>query len=206
MALATVLSRAQNGLAANLVTVEIHLGAGLPGVTIVGLPDTAVRESRDRVKAAIVNAGFKFPGTRRLVINLAPADLPKDGGRFDLAIALGILAVSGQIPAQTLRGCEVLGELSLSGELRGVAGALPAALRAGEAGHWLLVPEANAAEAALARRARIVAAHHLGDLCAALHAGELATVPAAAPEATAEPAPDLSDVRGQAQARRALEV
>jgi magnesium chelatase family protein len=206
MALATVLSRAQNGLAADLVTVEIHLGAGLPGVTIVGLPDTAVREARDRVKAAIVNAGFKFPGSRRLVINLAPADLPKDGGRFDLALALGILVASEQVPAAALADCEVLGELSLSGDVRPIAGALPAALRAGAAGHTLVVPEANAAEAALARRARICTARHLADLVAALHAGALSPAQPAAPEPLLEPAPDLTDVRGQQQARRALEV
>ena len=206
MALATVLSRAQNGLAADLVTVEIHLGAGMPGVTIVGLPDAAVRESRDRVKAAIVNSGFKFPGTRRLVINLAPADLPKDGGRFDLAMALGILAASEQIPRAALAGLEVLGELSLSGELRPVSGALPAALCASESGHRLLLPEANAAEATLARRAQIFTARHLGELCTALHARTLAPAQPAALEATAEPAPDLADVRGQHQARRALEV
>jgi magnesium chelatase family protein len=207
MALATVLSRAQNGLAADPVTVEVHLGAGLPGVTIVGLPDAAVRESRDRVKAAITNCGFKFPGTRRLVINLAPADLPKDGGRFDLAMALGILAVSDQVPAAALARCEVLGELALSGEVRPVAGALPAALRAADAGHALLLPQVNAAEAVLARRARIFAARHLGEVCAALHARTL--TPAAPPPAVApadEPQPDLCDVRGQAQARRALEV
>jgi magnesium chelatase family protein len=206
MALATVLSRAQNGLAADLVTVEIHLGPGLPGVTIVGLPDAAVREARDRVKAAIVNAGFKFPGTRRLVINLAPADLPKDGGRFDLALALGILAASEQVPAAALARCEVLGELSLAGDVRPVAGALPAALRAGAAGHTLLVPEANAAEAALAKRARICTARHLADVCAALHAGSLVPAPVAPPQPLDEPAPDLAEVRGQHQARRALEV
>jgi magnesium chelatase family protein len=206
MALATVLSRAQNGLAADLVTVEIHLGAGFPGVSIVGLPDAAVRESRDRVKAAIVNCGFKFPGTRKLVINLAPADLPKDGGRFDLAMALGILCASEQIPRAALTRCEVLGELSLSGEVRPVCGALPAALRAAEAGHALLLPEANGAEATLARRARIFAARHLGELCTALHAGPLSAVPPAPVRVDAEPGPDLAEVRGQHQARRALEV
>jgi len=206
MALATVLSRAQNGLAADLVTVEIHLGAGMPGVTIVGLPDAAVRESRDRVKAAIVNSGFKFPGTRRLVINLAPADLPKDGGRFDLAIALGILCASQQIPADALAGLEVLGELSLSGEVRAVSGALPAALRATECGHALLLPEANAAEATLARRARIFTARQLGELCTALHARSLAPALPAPACTAAEPVPDLAEVRGQRQARRALEV
>jgi magnesium chelatase family protein len=206
MALATILSRAQNGLAADPVTVEIHQGSGLPGVTIVGLPDAAVRESRDRVKAAIVNCGFKFPGSRRLVINLAPADLPKDGGRFDLAMALGILAVSEQIPADALARCEVLGELALSGAVRAVSGALPAALRAADAGHALLLPEANAAEATLAPRTRIHLARHLGELCVALHARELALAPSVRPPPADEPQPDLAEVRGQAQARRALEV
>jgi len=201
MALATILSRAQNGLQADLVTVEVHLGAGLPGVTMVGLPDTAVREARDRV-----NAGLKFPGTRRLVINLAPADLPKDGGRFDLAMALGILVASDQVPAGSLERCEVLGELSLSGELRAVGGALPAALRASDAGHRLLLPEANAAEAMLARRARVFTARHLGELCTALHAGALSPAAPSVAAAAPEPAPDLADVRGQQQARRALEV
>ena len=206
MALATVLSRAQNGLHADLVTVEINLSPGLPGVCIVGLPDAAVREARDRVKAAIVNCGFKFPGTRRLVINLAPADLPKDGGRFDLAMALGILAASGQVPADALAGLEVLGELSLSGDLRPVAGALPAALQAAAAGHRLLLPVDNSAEATLARRAVVHAARHLGELCTALHAGPLPACAAAPHGAPPEPGPDLGEVRGQAQARRALEV
>jgi magnesium chelatase family protein len=206
MALATVLSRAQSGLTADLVTVESHLGPGLPGVTIVGLPDTAVREARDRVKAAIVNCGLKFPGTRRLIINLAPADLPKDGGRFDLAMALGILAVSDQVPAAALENLEVLGELSLSGEVRPIAGALPAALKAAAAGRRLLLPADNAAEAALARRAIIVTARHLAELCTALHAGSLQPLAVGPPPVAAQAHPDLADVRGQHQARRALEV
>jgi magnesium chelatase family protein len=206
MALATVLSRAQNGLQADPVTVEINLGPGMPGVSVVGLPDAAVREAKDRVKAAIVNCGFKFPGTRRLTVNLAPADLPKDGGRFDLAMALGILAASGQIPVEALTGLEVLGELSLSGDLRPIAGALPAALKAAAAGHRLLVPEVNGAEAALARQARIVTARHLGELCGALHARALCEHPPVATLAADEPGPDLADVRGQSKARRALEI
>jgi magnesium chelatase family protein len=206
MSLATILSRAQNGLTADLVTVEINLGAGMPGVSIVGLPEAAVREAKDRVKAAIVNCGFKFPNNRRLTINLAPADLPKEGGRFDLAIALGILAASDQIPAEPLDGLEVLGELSLAGELRPVAGVLPAALKAAAAGHRLLVPKANVAEAGLARRGQIVGASHLGALCTALHQGPLSA--AAIPNNTITPdaVPDLSEVRGQYQAKRALEV
>lgn len=205
MSLATVLSRAQNGLEAELVTVEVHLAPGLPIFSIVGLPEAAVREARDRVKAAISNCGYPFPN-RRITCNLAPADLPKDGGRFDLAIALGILAASEQIPAESLRDLEVLGELSLSGELRVIRGALPAALKAGAAGHRLLVPEGNAGEATLAHSAEIAVARHLGELCATLHAGKLPIAALRAPEPVTESRPDLADVRGQHQARRALEI
>ena len=205
MALATVLSRAQNGLSADLVTVEVHLAPGLPGLNIVGLPEAAVREAKDRVKAAITTCGYQFPN-RRITCNLAPADLPKDGGRFDLAIALGILAASEQVPAQALQDLEVLGELSLSGEVRPVHGALTASLKAAAAGRRLMVPEANAAEASLAQHASISPARHLLAVCAALHAGEL-PVAAPAPQATAaEAGPDLCEVRGQTQAKRALEV
>src|ERR1700690_1503902 len=134
MGLATVRSRAQNGLIADLVTVEVDLSAGLPGLSIVGLPEAAVRESRDRVRAAIAHCGYQFPN-RRITVNLAPADLPKEGGRFDLPIALGILSASGQIPAAALENFEVVGELSLSGEVRAVRGALPAALQCSKSGH-----------------------------------------------------------------------
>lgn len=205
MSLATVLSRAQNGLAADLVTVEVHLAPGLPGLNLVGLPEAAVREAKDRVKAALQTCGYQFPN-RRMTCNLAPADLPKEGGRFDLAIALGILAASGQIPERALDGIEVLGELSLSGEIRPVRGALPAALKAAQAQRALLVPQANVGEASLATRARVLGARHLGELCAALHAGPL---PVAQPEPNAVAplnVPDLSEVRGQHLAKRALEI
>ncbi|HWU68038.1 MAG TPA: YifB family Mg chelatase-like AAA ATPase [Stenotrophobium sp.] len=205
MALARVLSRAQTGLRAELVTVEVHLAAGLPGLSIVGLPEAAVRESKDRVRAAIVSCGYEFPN-RRITCNLAPADLPKEGGRFDLAIALGILAASAQIPTEPLEPLEVLGELSLSGEIRGIPGALPAALKAGDAGRGLLVPDDNAGEACLARRTKIYAAHHLGALCSALHARELAPVSRPRPEPRPSNLPDLGEVRGQPQARRLLEI
>jgi magnesium chelatase family protein len=205
MALATVLSRAQNGLAADLVTVEVDLAPGLPGFYIVGLPEAAVREARDRVKAAIVNCGYKFPN-RRVTVNLAPADLPKEGGRFDLAIALGVLAASEQIPAEGLKDLEVLGELSLSGELRPVRGALPAALRAAESGHALLVPRGNTAEAMLASAVQVFATEQLSTLCAAMHAGHLPKAEPVPIELQAEPVPDLSEVRGQHQAKRALEI
>ena len=172
MSLATVLSRAQNGLAADLVTVEVHLAPGLPGLNIVGLPEAAVREAKDRVKAALQTCGYQFPN-RRMTCNLAPADLPKEGARFDLAIALGLLAASGQIPEAAIADIEVLGELSLSGEIRPVRGALPAALKAAQAGRRMLVPAQNAEEAALARDAKIYPVRHLGELCAQLHANSL---------------------------------
>ena len=206
MSLATIHSRAQNGLAAEAVTVEVHLANGLPGLSIVGLPEAAVRESRDRVKAAISTCGYKFPSTRRITVNLAPADLPKEGGRFDLPIALGVLVASGQIPPERLAKVEVLGELSLSGEVRPIRGALPAALKAAEAGRALLLPEANLAEAGLAQSATLHSATHLAALAAALHAGPLPEALAPPPAPAAQNLPDLADVRGQFQAKRALEI
>lgn len=205
MALAIVHSRAQNGLLADAVTVEVHLAPGLPQLAIVGLPEAAVRESRDRVRAAIVNSGDQFPN-RRITVNLAPADLPKEGGRFDLPIALGILAASEQIPAEPLAQLEVLGELSLTGEIRAVRGALPAALQCAKAERGLLLPEANTAEAVLAPAAKIYAARHLGALVQSLHAGSLAAVAADRPAVVAHDGADLAEVRGQYQARRALDI
>ena len=148
MRLAQVLSRAQCGLDAPEVNVEVHLSGGLPSLSIVGLPEAAVKESKDRVRSAILNSGFEFP-RRRITINLAPADLKKEGGRFDLPIALGILAASGQLPAAKMRATEYFGELSLGGELRGIRGALSAALAAGRAGHSAVMPMVNGCEAAL---------------------------------------------------------
>ena len=151
MGLAIVHSRARAGVHAPEVRVEVHLGGGLPSMSIVGLPEAAVREAKDRVRAAIHCAQFEFPA-RRITINLAPADLPKHGGRFDLAIALGILAASGQVSGEALDGWEFLGELALTGEIRAVDGVLAAALASGRAGRRLLVPPANGSEAALAAR------------------------------------------------------
>ena len=206
MALGTVRSRAQNGLAADAVTVEVNVSSGMPGVTIVGLPAAAVREAKDRVKAAIRNCGYKFPTNRRTTINLAPADLPKEGGRFDLAIALGILAASGQIPERSLDGLEVLGELSLSGDIRPVTGALPAALKASAAKNRLLLPTANVAEAQLARNATVHGASHLAALCAELMGESLAPSLAAPITVGQLEVADLAEVRGQYQAKRALEI
>ena len=139
MSLAIVHSRAQVGVEAPAVTVEVHMANGLPSLTLVGLPETAVKESKDRVRSAILNSALQYP-SRRITLNLAPADLPKDGGRFDLAIALGILAASVQVPALMLDDIECLGELALSGEVRAVKGVLPAALAARKAGRTVIVP------------------------------------------------------------------
>src|SRR5512143_29510 len=154
MSLAIVFSRAEVGIDAPLVSVEVHLSNGLPNLSIVGLPEAAVKESKDRVRGAILNSRFEFPN-RRITINLAPADLPKEGGRFDLPIALGILAASGQIPREPLGQYEWLGELALGGELRGVRGVLPAALACRDAGRILLVPRYNADEATLVSDLRV---------------------------------------------------
>jgi len=170
MTLAVVASRALAGIAAPEVAVEVHLGPGLPAFNIVGLPDAEVREAKDRVRAALNHARFEFP-SRRITVNLAPADLPKDSGRFDLPIALGILAASGQLKLDALQGHEFAGELSLTGELRAVRGALTMALGAGGAGRAFVLPQASAAQAALAKGSRIVAAHSLLEVCAHL-AGE----------------------------------
>jgi magnesium chelatase family protein len=212
MGLALVHSRARAGVHAPPVRVEVHLSGGLPRMTIVGLPATAVREASERVRAAIQCAQLEFPA-RRITVNLAPADLRKEGGRYDLAIALGILAASGQLPETALRDVEVLGELALTGELRPVDGVLPAALAAVRAGRRLLVPEANGAEAALARGVHASTARTLLEACAGLE-GRKPLPAAAAADAGAGArtanrgarVPDLADVRGQVQARRALEV
>ncbi|MFC3608176.1 YifB family Mg chelatase-like AAA ATPase [Stutzerimonas tarimensis] len=206
MSLAIVHSRAQVGVEAPAVTVETHLANGLPALTLVGLPETAVKESKDRVRSAILTAGFEFPA-RRITLNLAPADLPKDGGRFDLAIALGILAASTQIPAESLASLECLGELALSGALRPVQGVLPAALAAREAGRALLVPRANAEEASLASGLTVYCADHLLEVAAHLTAQQpLPPYQAEGLLRQVLPYPDLADVQGQPAAKRALLV
>ncbi|HJW25779.1 MAG TPA: YifB family Mg chelatase-like AAA ATPase [Rhodocyclaceae bacterium] len=205
MALAVVFSRALDGLSAPPVSVEVHLASGLPAFTLVGLPDTEVKEARDRVRAAIVNSGFEFPN-RRITVNLAPADLPKESGRFDLPIALGILAASGQVPDKLLKDHEFAGELSLSGELRPVRGALAMALPAAGSGRAFVLPVDSAREAALTGRPDILPAASLLQVCAHLCGKE--SLPAAElPDLSAgEAHPDLLDIKGQTQAKRALEV
>ena len=206
MSLAIVHSRAQVGVEAPAVTVEAHLANGLPSLTLVGLPETAVKESKDRVRSAILNAAFEFP-SKRITLNLAPADLPKDGGRFDLAIALGILAASGQVPAQSLDEYECLGELALSGAVRPVQGVLPAALAARAAGRTLMVPHANAEEASLASGLKVIAVEHLLQIAAHLNgSAPLDAYLAQGLLRQSRPYPDLAEVQGQLAAKRALLV
>lgn len=205
--LAVVYSRAMMGIQAPLVTVEAHLSFGLPGFSIVGLPETVVRESRDRVRSALLNSNFSFPD-KRITVNLGPADLPKEGSRFDLPIAIGILAASGQIPATSLAEYEFTGELALSGELRPVQGVLPFAIKTRHAERQLLLPTANAEEAILAGDITVYPAQHLLDVCAHLRGLKLITPQPAAVAEHDEPLSvlDLADVHGQQYAKRALEI
>jgi magnesium chelatase family protein len=205
LSVATVASRALAGIDAPEVTVEVHLGPGLPAFHIVGLPDAEVREARDRVRAALNHARFEFPA-RRITVNLAPAELPKDSSRFDLPIALGILAASGQLAPESLGGLEFAGELSLTGELRAVRGALAMALSARTAGRAFVLPEGNAPQAALAEGARILPAKTLLEVVA--HLADEARLAEYAAGAQAKPPAyqDFSDVKGQQQVKRALEV
>ncbi len=205
MSLAVVYSRAQVGFHAQLVSVEVHLANGLPSLSIVGLPETAVKESRERVRSALLHSGFEFP-RRRITVNLAPADLPKQGGRYDLAIALGILAASGQIPARPLDDYEFVAELALGGSLRPVRGVLPSTLASSAARRQLVCAIDNGAEAALVAPEAARIAAHLLEVCE--HLRGIQSLPRAVADAPADPAtaPDLVDVRGQHQARRALEI
>lgn len=206
MALATVFTRAQSGLDAPEVSVEVEIAGGLPALTVVGLVETAVRESRERVRAAIRAAGFEFPSAR-VTINLGPANLPKAGSRFDLAIAIGVLAATGQVPANQLAEHEFLGELSLSGQLRPVPALLPALMAAQRAGRRCVLPMACEGEAALLRQARIGLANQLLEVARYLRGDTELRQPAVGPELGADAGlPDLADVRGQHLARRALEI
>ena len=205
MAIAVLYSRALAGMDAPLVTVEAHLANGLPSFTIVGLPDTEVKEAKDRVRAALQNANFEFPA-RRITVNLAPADLPKESGRFDLPIALGILAASGQIPADRLGEFEFAGELALTGELRPIRGTLAMMCSAHRDRRAFVVPRENAAEASLVDEARVYAAHTLLEVCAHLAGRELLALCTGKPVIQHEPYADLDEVKGQAHAKRALEI
>jgi len=205
MPLAVVASRALSGIDAPEVTVEVHLGPGLPAFHIVGLPDAEVREAKDRVRAALNHARFEFPA-RRITVNLAPADLPKDSSRLDLPIALGVLAASGQLAPESLAGHEFAGELSLTGEVREVRGALAMALQARAAGRAFILPTGNAPQAALAEGARILPVRSLLEVVAHL----TREAPIAEYSASSQPSPpcypDFDEVKGQRQVKRALEV
>ena len=205
MGLARLMSRGQAGLEAYPVTVEVNTAAGLPLFTVAGLPATVVRESRERVRAALVNTGFQFP-VSRVLAHLGPADRPKTGGGFDLPMALGVLLASDQLTADT-GAYEFMGELALSGHLRSVPGVLPAAIAAKRADRELILPKANAAEASLVQGATMRCAEHLGEVVQFLRGEvELPLVTAQAPRAVAGPATGLDDVVGQAPAKRALMV
>jgi len=205
MSLAVLYSRALSGMDAAQVTVEVHLANGLPSFTIVGLPEAEVKESKDRVRAALQNCQFEFPN-RHITVNLAPADLPKESGRFDLPIALGILAASGQIPADKLNEYEFAGELALTGELRAIRGALAMTYHAANCGRAFMLPLANAAEAALVEQATVYAAKSLLQVAAHLRGRELIArfVPDAQPLTLHYP--DMREVKGQGLSKRALEV
>jgi len=206
VSLATLFTRAQTGMQAPLVRVEIHLSGGLPRFSIVGLPETAVKESKDRVRSALVNSRFEFP-RGRITVNLAPADLPKQGGRFDLAIAVGILAAQDRLPSDQLSQLELYGELSLNGQLRRVRGILPAALAASRAGRSLIVPFDSAEEAALIEGLKVYPAAHLLDVCGHLDgAGALERHARAVNDVPVPSKIDLADVRGQQLAKRALKI
>lgn len=201
-----VYSRSVLGLNAPLIEVEVHVSQGLPALTIVGLPEAAVRESKDRVRSAIINSGFQFPN-KRLTINLAPADLPKDGSRLDLAIALGILVASGQLSDQNIQQYEFIGELSLDGQLRSGSGILSIAHACKMANRQLIVPQENADDACCIQDICVLAATHLKFVCQLL-SGEISQQPHQRQyiQPVLQNLPDLADVKGQLKARRALEI
>ncbi|OGA46971.1 MAG: ATP-dependent protease [Betaproteobacteria bacterium RIFCSPLOWO2_12_FULL_62_58] len=205
MSLAVLYSRALSGMDAPLVTVEAHLANGLPSFTIVGLPEVEVKEAKDRVRAALQNARFEFPA-RRITVNLAPADLPKESGRFDLPIALGILAASGQIPSDRLADYEFAGELALTGEVRPIRGALAMTLSAARERRAFVLPQDNAQEAALVENAAIYPARSLLQVCAHLAGRDGLSRYTGKPAVALDGYPDMADVKGQAHAKRALEI
>lgn len=206
MNIAVTYSRASIGIEAPLVTVEVHISNGLPSFHIVGLPETAVKESKDRVRSAILNSNFSFP-VRRITVNLAPADLPKYGGRYDLPIALGILAASNQLPQNNLSAYEFVGELALSGELRPIQGILPFALGTKKANRALILPKENLEEASLISEINLIAAIHLLEICSFLLGKQkLNTYTNQTVQRTRSAHSNLKNVKGQHQAKRALEI
>ena len=205
MEVAIVYSRALAGINSPQVTIEVHLSRGLPGMSIVGLPETAVKESKDRVRSALLNNHFEYP-QHRIIINLAPADLPKEGGRYDLPIAIGILAASGQLPITVLDQYEFVGELALTGELRPVHGCLPMAKATCQANRRLVLPQINADEAALIPGLSIHPASHLLHVCNHLTGNQPIPVYVSERQIASRVYPDLADIRAQHQAKRAIEI
>ena len=204
MSLAIVYTRAALGIEAPLITIEVHLSSGLPGLTMVGLPETTVKEARDRVRSALINSGYAFPA-KKITINLAPADLPKEGGRYDLPIALALLVASEQLNTTRLNQYEFVGELALTGGLRGVPGAIPSAMEAIKAGRRIVVSSDNAAEVGLIGGSDCLVADHLQQVCAFLAGQASLSPPLADVPAVDERCEDLRDVIGQQQGKRALE-
>ncbi|MBA7931176.1 YifB family Mg chelatase-like AAA ATPase [Klebsiella sp. RHBSTW-00215] len=205
MSLAIVYTRAALGIGAPLITIEVHISNGLPGLTMVGLPETTVREARDRVRSAIINSGYTWPA-KKITINLAPADLPKEGGRYDLPIALALLVASEQLNATKLNQYEFVGELALTGALRGVPGAISSAMEAIKAGRKIIVSDENAMEVGLIGGSDCLISGHLQEVCAFLEGINPLNFPIQEGECSNETLVDLRDVIGQQQGKRALEI
>ena len=205
MSLSIVYTRAALGVSAPSITVEVHISNGLPGLTLVGLPETTVKEARDRVRSAIINSGYTFPA-KKITINLAPADLPKEGGRYDLPIAIALLAASEQLTAPELTSYELVGELALTGALRGVPGAISCAMEAIRSGRRIIVASENAAEVGLLEGKDCFIASHLQEVCAFLEGKFTLPSPEQNREEPPASADDLCDVIGQQQGKRALEI
>ncbi|WP_297200503.1 YifB family Mg chelatase-like AAA ATPase [uncultured Pluralibacter sp.] len=206
MALAIVYTRAALGVNAPLITVEVHISNGLPGLTLVGLPETAVKESRDRVRSAVINSGYEFPA-KKITINLAPADLPKEGGRYDLPIAIALLTASEQLKAPGLNLYELMGELALTGALRGVSGTISGAMEAISAGRQMILPAENGSEAGLIEGSNCFVASHLLEVCAFLEGkASLEHPQPQLIDCLVDDEADISDVIGQQQGKRALEI
>lgn len=205
MTLAIVHTRAALGVSAPLVTIEVHISQGLPGLTMVGLPETTVREARDRVRSAIINSGYTFPA-RKITINLAPADLPKEGGRYDLPIALALLVASEQLSADKLAQYEYIGELALTGALRGAPGAISSAQAALRANRQVIVPAENSDEVSLIEKEGCFIAQHLTEVCAFLEGKTTLSSPSKITVPLLPQREDLSEIIGQEQGKRALEI
>jgi len=206
MELATIHSRAALGMHAPEVSVEVHIGAGLPAFTLVGLPETSVKEAKERVRSALLNSGFEFPA-KRITVNLAPADLPKEGGRFDLPIAIGILVASGQCDGSRLQQLEISGELALSGAIRSISGVIPLVTSAQQAQRQVLLPEQNSDEVAHIEADNVIVSEHLLSVVAWLNGQQALFQPQAdKPAITPHTYPDMADVIGQEHAKRALTI